>query len=100
VCTSKTRDLARHTRDAEIVVVAVGKPGTVTGPMLKSGAAVFDVGINRLPDGRITGDVDFASASAVASRITPVPGGVGRMTVAALMANTVTAAEQFLARRS
>jgi methylenetetrahydrofolate dehydrogenase (NADP+)/methenyltetrahydrofolate cyclohydrolase len=100
VCTSKTRDLARHTRDAEIVVVAVGKPGTVTGPMLKPGAAVFDVGINRLPDGRITGDVDFASASAVASRITPVPGGVGRMTVAALMANTVTAAEQFLARRS
>ena len=100
VCTSKTRDLARHTRDAEIVVVAVGKPGTVTGPMLKPGAAGFDVGINRLADGKIAGDVDFVSASAVASRITPVPGGVGRMTVAALMANTVTAAEQFLARRS
>ena len=100
VCTSKTGDLARHTREAEIVVVAVGKPGTVTGPMLKPGAAVFDVGINRLADGKITGDVDFVSASAVASRITPVPGGVGRMTVAALMANTVTAAEQFLARQS
>jgi len=99
VCTSKTRDLARHTRDADIVVVAVGKPSTVTGQMLKPGASVFDVGINRLPDGKITGDVDFASASAVASRITPVPGGVGRMTVAALIANTVTAAEQFLARK-
>lgn len=94
VCTSKTRDLAKHTRDADIVVVAVGKPGVVTGDMLKPGAAVFDVGINRLPDGRITGDVDFESASAVASRITPVPGGVGRMTVAALIANTVKAAEK------
>jgi methylenetetrahydrofolate dehydrogenase (NADP+)/methenyltetrahydrofolate cyclohydrolase len=100
VCTSKTRDLGHHTRDADIVVVAVGKPGTVTGSMLKRGASVFDVGINRLPDGKITGDVDFASASAVASRITPVPGGVGRMTVAALIANTVTSAEQFLASRS
>ncbi len=94
VCTSKTRDLAKHTRDADIVVVAVGKPGVVTGDMLKPGATVFDVGINRLPDGRITGDVDFESASAVASRITPVPGGVGRMTVAALIANTVNAAEK------
>lgn len=93
VCTSKTRDLARHTRDADVVVVAVGKPAIVNGAMLKPGAAVFDVGINRLPNGKITGDVDFASASAVASRITPVPGGVGRMTVAALIANTVTAAE-------
>jgi len=93
VCTSKTRDLARHTREADIVVVAVGKPATVTGEMLKPGAVVFDVGINRLPDGKITGDVDFASASLVASRITPVPGGVGRMTVAALIENTVRAAE-------
>lgn len=100
VCTSKTRDLARHTREADIVVVAVGKPGTVTGEMLKPGVAVFDVGINRLPDGKITGDVDFASASAVAARITPVPGGVGRMTVAALIANTVAAAEDYLARRN
>ena len=100
VCTSKTRDLARHTREADIVVVAVGKPGVVTGAMLKPGAVVFDVGINRLPDGKITGDVDFASASAVASKITPVPGGVGRMTVAALIANTVKAAEQFAGGRS
>lgn len=97
VCTSKTRDLARHTREADIVVVAVGKPGVVNGSMLKPGASVFDVGINRLPDGKITGDVDFASASAVVSRITPVPGGVGRMTVAALIANTVTAAEHYAA---
>jgi methylenetetrahydrofolate dehydrogenase (NADP+)/methenyltetrahydrofolate cyclohydrolase len=95
VCNSKTRDLARHTREADIVVVAVGRPGVVNGAMVKPGAAVFDVGINRLPDGRITGDVDFASASAVASRITPVPGGVGRMTVAALIANTITAAEHY-----
>jgi methylenetetrahydrofolate dehydrogenase (NADP+)/methenyltetrahydrofolate cyclohydrolase len=93
VCNSKTRELDRHTREADVVVVAVGRPGVVNGAMLKPGAAVFDVGINRLPDGRITGDVDFASASAVASRITPVPGGVGRMTVAALIANTITAAE-------
>lgn len=96
VCTSKTRDLARHLRDADVVVVAVGRPGTVTGAMLKPGAAVFDVGINRLPDGKITGDVDFASAREVAARITPVPGGVGRMTVAALIANTVAAAERSL----
>lgn len=94
VCSSKTRDLARHTREADIVVVATGRPGTVTGDMLKPGAAVFDVGINRLSDGKITGDVDFASASLVASCITPVPGGVGRMTVAALIENTVRAAEQ------
>lgn len=93
VCTSKTRDLARHTREADVLVVAVGRPGIITGAMIKPGAAVFDVGINRLADGRITGDVEFASASAVAGRITPVPGGVGRMTVAALIANTVRAAE-------
>jgi methylenetetrahydrofolate dehydrogenase (NADP+)/methenyltetrahydrofolate cyclohydrolase len=93
VCSSKTRDLARHVRAADLVVVAVGKAGTVDGSMLKPGSAVFDVGINRMADGKITGDVDFASASLIASRITPVPGGVGRMTVAALIANTVTAAE-------
>jgi methylenetetrahydrofolate dehydrogenase (NADP+)/methenyltetrahydrofolate cyclohydrolase len=96
VCTSKTRELARHTQDADILVVAVGKPGTIDGAMLKPGAAVFDVGINRLADGKIVGDVDFDSASAVAGSITPVPGGVGRMTVAALIANTVNAAERSL----
>jgi methylenetetrahydrofolate dehydrogenase (NADP+)/methenyltetrahydrofolate cyclohydrolase len=94
VCSSKTRDLRQYTSLADILVVAAGSPGLVDGPMLKPGAVVIDVGINRLPDGRLTGDVDFASASLVASRITPVPGGVGRMTVAMLIANTVTAAER------
>ena len=94
VCNSKTRDLRQYTSLADILVVAAGKPGLVDGSMLKPGAVVIDVGINRLPDGRLTGDVDFASASLVASRITPVPGGVGRMTVAMLIANTVTAAER------
>ena len=93
VCNSKTRNLQGHTSRADLVVVAVGKPGVVNGSMLKPGAVVIDVGINRLPDGKLAGDVDFASASQVASRITPVPGGVGRMTVAMLIANTVTAAE-------
>jgi methylenetetrahydrofolate dehydrogenase (NADP+) / methenyltetrahydrofolate cyclohydrolase len=97
VCHSKTRDLREHTARADILVVAVGKPGTVNGSMLKPGAVVIDVGINRLPNGKLTGDVDFASACQVASRITPVPGGVGRMTVAMLLANTVTAAERIAA---
>ena len=93
VCNSKTSDLRQYTSLADILVVAAGKPGLVDGSMLKPGAVVIDVGINRRPDGKLTGDVDFASASKVASRITPVPGGVGRMTVAMLIANTVTAAE-------
>lgn len=93
VCNSKTRDLREHASRADILVAAVGKPGFVDGSMLKPGAVVIDVGINRLPGGKLTGDVDFASASQVASRITPVPGGVGRMTIAMLIANTVTAAE-------
>jgi methylenetetrahydrofolate dehydrogenase (NADP+) / methenyltetrahydrofolate cyclohydrolase len=96
VCSSKTRDLEEHIRRADILIAAVGKPGLVNGRMLKPGAVVIDVGINRLPDGRLVGDVDFESASKVASRITPVPGGVGRMTVAMLMANTVTAAERIV----
>jgi methylenetetrahydrofolate dehydrogenase (NADP+)/methenyltetrahydrofolate cyclohydrolase len=93
-CNSKTRDLQDYTSRADIVIVAAGKPGLVNGSMLKPGAVVIDVGINRLPDGKLTGDVDFASASQVASHITPVPGGVGRMTVAMLIANTIKAAEQ------
>jgi len=97
VCNSKTRDLRSHTSRADILVVAVGKPRLVDGSMLKPGAVIIDVGINRLPDGKLTGDVDFASASEVASRITPVPGGVGPMTVAMLLANTVTAAERIVA---
>ncbi len=94
VCSSKTADLRQYTSMADILVVAVGNPGLVDGSMIKPGAVVIDVGINRLPGGKLVGDVDFASASRVASRITPVPGGVGRMTVAMLLENTVTAAER------
>ena len=94
VCSSKTPDLRQYSLMADILVVAVGNPGLVDGSMIKPGAVVIDVGINRLPGGKLVGDVDFASASAVASRITPVPGGVGRMTVAMLLENTVTAAER------
>ncbi|MGE5098334.1 MAG: bifunctional 5,10-methylenetetrahydrofolate dehydrogenase/5,10-methenyltetrahydrofolate cyclohydrolase [Betaproteobacteria bacterium] len=94
VCHSRTASLAAHTRRADIVVVATGRPQLVTGDMIRPGAVVVDVGINRLPDGRIVGDVDFAGAAAVASHITPVPGGIGPMTVAMLIANTVTAAER------
>jgi len=94
LCNSKTRDLAAQTRRADILVVAVGKPGIVTGDMIKRGAVVIDVGINRLPDGKLAGDVDFASASQVAGAITPVPGGVGPMTIAMLLVNTLEAAER------
>jgi methylenetetrahydrofolate dehydrogenase (NADP+)/methenyltetrahydrofolate cyclohydrolase len=97
VCNSKTRDLREHALRADILIAAIGRPGFVDGSMLKPGAVVIDVGINRLPGGKLTGDVDFASASQVASRITPVPGGVGRMTIAMLIANTVTAAERIAA---
>jgi methylenetetrahydrofolate dehydrogenase (NADP+)/methenyltetrahydrofolate cyclohydrolase len=94
ICHSKTRDLAAMTRQADLLVAAVGKPRMITGAMVKPGAVVIDVGINRLPDGKLTGDVDFASASEVASRITPVPGGVGPMTIAMLLGNTVKSAER------
>jgi methylenetetrahydrofolate dehydrogenase (NADP+)/methenyltetrahydrofolate cyclohydrolase len=93
VCHSKTRDLAAHTRRADIVVVAAGRPGLVTGAMLKPGAVVVDVGIN-VVDGRIVGDVDFASAREVAAAITPVPGGVGPLTNALLLAHLVRAAQR------
>jgi methylenetetrahydrofolate dehydrogenase (NADP+) / methenyltetrahydrofolate cyclohydrolase len=93
---SKTADLAHHTRDAEILIVAAGKPGLVTGEMLSPGAVVVDVGINVVPDGnggeRLVGDVDFESASAVVSAITPVPGGVGPLTNALLLSHLLTAA--------
>jgi methylenetetrahydrofolate dehydrogenase (NADP+) / methenyltetrahydrofolate cyclohydrolase len=92
ICNSKTADLAHHTRHADIVVAAVGKPNTIRGDMLKPGAVVIDVGINRMPDGKLRGDVDFDSALSVVSAITPVPGGVGPMTVAMLMENTLQAA--------
>jgi methylenetetrahydrofolate dehydrogenase (NADP+) / methenyltetrahydrofolate cyclohydrolase len=94
ICHSKTRDLGAMTRQADILVAAVGKAGLVTGGMVKPGAVVIDVGMNRLPDSKLTGDVDFAGASQVASRITPVPGGVGPMTIAMLLGNTVKSAER------
>ena len=94
ICHSRTRDLARFTRDADILVAAVGRPGMITGDMIKPGAAVIDVGINRLDNGKLMGDVDFASAEPVAGAITPVPGGVGPMTIAMLMQNAILAAEK------
>ncbi|MEQ1518670.1 MAG: bifunctional methylenetetrahydrofolate dehydrogenase/methenyltetrahydrofolate cyclohydrolase FolD [Usitatibacteraceae bacterium] len=94
ICHSKTRDVGRFARDADILVAAVGKPRIVTGDMIKPGAVVMDIGINRLPDGRLTGDVDFAPAANVASAITPVPGGVGPMTITMLLGNTLKAAER------
>jgi methylenetetrahydrofolate dehydrogenase (NADP+) / methenyltetrahydrofolate cyclohydrolase len=94
ICTSRTRDLAAHTRRADVLVVATGHPRLVTGAMIKPGAVVIDVGVNRMPDGKLAGDVDFASAREVASWITPVPGGVGPMTIAMLLSNTVQAAER------
>lgn len=99
VCHRHTRDLAFHTRRADILIVAAGRPGLVTGNMIRSGAVVVDVGVNRVADPdsakgyRLVGDVDFESASKVASRITPVPGGVGPMTIAMLLSNTLRAAK-------
>jgi methylenetetrahydrofolate dehydrogenase (NADP+)/methenyltetrahydrofolate cyclohydrolase len=100
ICTSKTRDLRQYTTIADILVVATGKPKMVTGGMIKPGAVVVDVGINRMPDGKLAGDVDFDSARQTASYITPVPGGVGPMTITMLLANTVQAAERFGLTRS
>ncbi|VFR48847.1 Methylenetetrahydrofolate dehydrogenase (NADP+) / Methenyltetrahydrofolate cyclohydrolase [plant metagenome] len=97
LCNSKTRDLGAQTRRADVLVVATGKPGIVTGDMVKPGAVVIDVGINRGEDGKLCGDVDFASAKLVAGAITPVPGGVGPMTIAMLLVNTIEAAERALA---
>jgi methylenetetrahydrofolate dehydrogenase (NADP+)/methenyltetrahydrofolate cyclohydrolase len=94
LCHTGTRDLLIHTRRAEILVVAAGRPGTVTPDMVMPGATVVDVGVNRLPDGKLVGDVDFEPVSKVAGDITPVPGGVGPMTIAMLLENTVTAAER------
>jgi len=94
VCHSKTRDLAAITRQGDILVAAVGRARMIRGDMVKPGAVVIDVGINRLPDGKLCGDVDYASVARVASRITPVPGGVGPMTIAMLVANTVHGAEK------
>ncbi|MBX9847947.1 MAG: bifunctional methylenetetrahydrofolate dehydrogenase/methenyltetrahydrofolate cyclohydrolase FolD [Rhodocyclaceae bacterium] len=94
VCHSQTRDLAFHTKRADILVAAVGRPRMITGDMIKPGAVVIDVGINRTEDGKLCGDVDFDSAQAVAGAISPVPGGVGPMTITMLLANTLEAAER------
>ena len=95
VCHSRTANLAEHTRRADILVAAVGKAGLITGDMVKPGAVVIDVGINRV-DGKVRGDVDFDSVSAVAGWITPVPGGVGKMTITMLLQNTLEAAERMV----
>ena len=92
VCHVKTRDLRAHTLQADILVVAAGRPGLIKADMVRPGGTVIDVGINRLPDGSIVGDVDFAAVATKAGHITPVPGGVGPMTIAMLMLNTVEAA--------
>ncbi|MCH9705552.1 MAG: bifunctional methylenetetrahydrofolate dehydrogenase/methenyltetrahydrofolate cyclohydrolase FolD [Proteobacteria bacterium] len=93
VCNSKTKDLAAVCRNADVLVAAVGRANFITKDMIKPGAIVIDVGINRLEDGSITGDVDFAGAQGIAGAITPVPGGVGPMTIAMLVHNTLSAAD-------
>jgi 5,10-methylene-tetrahydrofolate dehydrogenase/methenyl tetrahydrofolate cyclohydrolase len=106
ICHSRTRDLADRIRQADIVIAAIGQTEMITGDMIKPGAAVIDVGINQKPDPtakrgyRLVGDVDFESAKEVAGAITPVPGGVGPMTIAMLMKNTLRAAEIALAKKA
>jgi methylenetetrahydrofolate dehydrogenase (NADP+)/methenyltetrahydrofolate cyclohydrolase len=94
VCHSATADIGHHTRQADVVVVAVGRRNTLTADMVKPGAVVIDVGMNRNDEGKLCGDVDFAGVKEVASWITPVPGGVGPMTITMLLVNTVEAAER------
>lgn len=94
VCHSKTRNLAEVTRRADILVAAVGKPNFITAEMVKEGAVVIDVGMNRGGDGKLCGDVDFGAVGEVAGAITPVPGGVGPMTITMLLKNTITAAKK------
>lgn len=94
VCHSKTRNLAEVTRRADILVAAVGKPNFITAEMVKEGAVVIDVGMNRDGDGKLCGDVDFGAVGEVAGAITPVPGGVGPMTITMLLKNTITAAKK------
>jgi methylenetetrahydrofolate dehydrogenase (NADP+)/methenyltetrahydrofolate cyclohydrolase len=99
ICHAKTRDLAQFTILADILVVAAGVPNLILSQMVKTGAVVIDVGINRLADGRLVGDVDFEGVSKKASYITPVPGGVGPMTVTMLLVNTIDSAERTTARK-
>jgi len=94
ICHSRTRDIAAHTRRADVLIAAVGRARMITGDMIKPGAIVIDVGMNRDADGKLCGDVDFESAARVAGAITPVPGGVGPMTRAMLLVNTLEAAER------
>lgn len=94
VAHSRTKNLKEVCRQADILVVAAGKPKLVTGDMIKPGAVVIDVGVNRMPDGKLVGDVDFEAAKEVAGSITPVPGGVGPMTIAMLLKNTVESAKR------
>lgn len=94
ICHSKTKDLSEYTKEADILVVAVGRPAIVKGDMVKPGAAVIDVGMNRLPDGRLAGDVEFDIVSQTAGWITPVPGGVGPMTITMLLYNTLESAKK------
>lgn len=94
LCNSKTRDLKAHCQRADVLVVAVGRPNMITGDMIKPGAVVIDVGINRLDNGKLCGDVDFESAKEVAGWITPVPGGVGPMTITMLLQNTLEAVQR------
>ena len=93
VCHSATADIGHHTRQADLIVAAVGKRNVLTADMVKPGAIVIDVGMNRTPEGKLCGDVDFAGVSQLASHITPVPGGVGPMTITMLLVNTLEAAE-------
>mgnify|MGYP003346321691 CR=1 FL=1 len=94
ICNSKTRDLAAHTREADIIVAAVGRRNIITADMVKPGAVVIDVGMNRNDEGKLCGDVDYAGVSEVAGYITPVPGGVGPMTITMLLVNTLESAER------
>jgi methylenetetrahydrofolate dehydrogenase (NADP+) / methenyltetrahydrofolate cyclohydrolase len=98
MCHTRTRNLAEHTRRADILCVAAGRPRMITGDMVKEGAWVIDVGVNRLDTGRLAGDVDFESVEKRAGGVTPVPGGVGLLTVAMLLKNTLAAAERQAAR--
>ena len=95
VCHSRTKNLAEVTKRADILVVAIGRANFVTADMVKEGAVVIDVGINRLESGKLVGDVDFEKVSKIASKITPVPGGVGPMTITMLLKNTLAAAKQY-----
>ena len=99
LCHSHTVDLPHHTRRADVLVCAIGKPQVIGGDMIKPGAAVIDVGINRSPEGKLLGDVDYGAALQRAGWITPVPGGVGPMTIAMLLANTILSAERYATRQ-